>query len=344
MTVDEARQWLAGLEDLAAFASDSVQDEEKLRVLCQSPSSPAKRCRWMPYWTAEGYGFGAVLRQYTGYPAFLPLCVETDHGAQLFYQPLKSELESDAPFMLFHNRIAAQRWRAVSKKPALVMSSPFALYRRLNAIEKPTNTRGTLVFPSHSTVAVSERSSWDLYVRELQHLPDNFKPIAACIYYVDILKERHHAFLNAGIPVLTAGNPFDPHFTERFYRILSRFSFSTSNDIGSYSLYSIEMGIPFSLYGPRPNYWNERDINLPLGESPTTYEVLNNLSEIFVGLHTEISIEQQEFVRSLLGLDHLPSTHRLKRVLYRALFKWTLKRTASKLSRLIDKSRNDHEN
>ncbi len=58
-------------------------------------------------------------------------------------------------------------------------------------------------------------------------------------------------FISKGYKVVTAGNPHDNTYTQKFYAILKNYKYTMSNLIGSYTFYSVEMGIPFSLYGRR---------------------------------------------------------------------------------------------
>ena len=68
-------------------------------------------------------------------------------------------------------------------------------------------------------------------------------------YYYDVLQGHHAIFEQAGFEVVTNGYIGDFDFVEIFYDTIRRFRYTTSNHTGSYAYYSLEMGIPFFLYG-----------------------------------------------------------------------------------------------
>lgn len=306
-------------QDIWQLGAASVEEASRVSALADVANIQRSRCRWMPYWTAEAYGFGRILRAYGFYPAFLPLCVDTDHGPQLFYRLLETELETNSPCILVHNRAALQQWKHESSKLCHVMSSPSVLFRRRHRIEQSPEAKGLLFFPAHSTDHVEERTSMDQYIELLHTAPTEFGPVAVCLYWVDVVKGRHWPFLAAQIPVFTAGHPFDRRFMERFYGILRHFRYTASNELGSYAFYAVEMGVPFSLCGPSPTFWNTGDKNVPTGlyEEPSD---LQPIKEIFASWNHNITAEQKQFALSLLGQDAVPSRGKMCFWLYRSLF------------------------
>src|SRR5690606_30486822 len=75
------------------------------------------------------------------------------------------------------------------------------------------------------------------------------KPVTICLHFVDVLKGKHRLFEEAGFRCVTAGHMFNKDFISNFYKIVTNFKYSLSNDIGSHTFYSIELVIPFSLMG-----------------------------------------------------------------------------------------------
>jgi hypothetical protein len=82
----------------------------------------------------------------------------------------------------------------------------------------------------------------------------------------DIKLGQHKVFMSHGLPCVTAGHNSDSRFIERFYNIMRNFRYTSSNLIGTYTSLSLEMNIPFFIYGPREKYINKSDPNIPLGE------------------------------------------------------------------------------
>lgn len=299
--------------------------ERELIDLCLQ--TEAVRSRNILYWTAEIYGFGKHIREYGFYPRFLPLCVYTDHGpGQLDDRPYLHELTSGAPCQMYHSPASVEIWKKFSSNTCYVLYSPFVFYRRSCKIEKSKNAKGTIAFPAHSTPMIDDVSDVELYIKQLLELPDRFQPVSVCLYMQDINKGRHKIFMKHKIPVVTAGCTLDLRFTQRFYDILKNFLFATSNSIGSYVYYAVEMGIPFSLYGNKQVYINTGDPNIPYGEWDPYKESKSYrmMSDLFSGLQTEITQEQKEVVETTLGLKDGIGRIKMSFVLYSSFLKWAL--------------------
>lgn len=292
---------------------------EELEKLCSTYTPFYKGVIPIPYWTAEVYGFGKLLRSYGYYPDFLPLCVFTDHSGGRTGGPLRIEIESDAPCQFFHSPRNVKAWKELSKKPCYVYYSPNVFYRRLNNIIQDSKAKGTIAFPGHLLDTTYDISDQYLYMQQLKDLPDLFQPVSICLHMHDINKGRHHIFLENGFDVYTAGHAYDYRFVERFYSIIRKFKFSTSNSIGSYTYYSVEMGIPFFTYGGRPIYV---DHNLQPVISEVSRESYYAVHDIFVGPISSITDEQRNLVETDLGLRDGLSRARMSYVLYRSFFQW----------------------
>ena len=97
-----------------------------------------------------------------------------------------------------------------------------------------------------------------------------------------------------------------------------------SNLLGSYVFYSIEMGIPFSLFGDEPNFYNRGDQNIEIGnyvsykEQPTYKKAI----DLFTGFHATVSPAQKEFVEDELGKNQSISRTTAALLLYTALLQY----------------------
>lgn len=280
--------------------------------------------RGAPYWTAEIYGFGKYIRRYGYYPSFLPLAIYNNHGIEFIdAKPYKHELASDAPVMFYQSQDFVNIWKKFSKKPCYVIYSPFIFYRKKNNIQISDNASGTISFYSHSTDAVDNILDPELYIKQLLNLPKEFQPVSVCLHPTDVKKGIYKYFFKYNIPVYTAGGG-GRLFTERFYNILKNFSFATSNSVGSYLFYAVEMGIPFSIYGDRPKDFNINDENIELGEHDPYEESpgYRHIYDLFNGLNTKITAEQKITVENNLGIYDGVSRCKMAMILYSALFKW----------------------
>lgn len=299
---------------------------EELEALC-STYKTAFKVTPAPYWSAEIYGFGKYLRKYGYLPSWLPLCVHTDHGPGVVMQ-FKSELTSSAPVQLFHSPVSVAEWKKASKKPCFCFFSPAVFARRLNGVERSPDARGTIAFPAHTTIHLEDRSNVKVYIAQLQSLPAVYHPVGVCLHPTDIVKGLHRPFLAQGFDVHSAGHFYDDNFSDRFYEIIRQYKYGTSNHLGSYGYYCVELGIPFFLYGQAPEYINIDDANVPLGKfSPYhQFESHRIAHDLFTPVTTTISPEQRLYSETHLGIRDGISRWRMAAVLYyslvRRFFMW----------------------
>lgn len=221
------------------------------------------------------YGMGNALKQYLKIPKFFPLYVELDHGVGLNDTPNQCQLKTSYPILV--TREAQKKELSKHGKKSYVTGSTFVHYRKLNKIEMAENAIGTICFPVHSTHLIDVVFDWEKYSEELLKLPQHFHPITVCVYWADLLKNRHKPFLNKKFNVVTAGHMADPDFTYNFYDILRRHKYGTSNQISSCTFYCVEMGLAFFLYGDEPLFDNfGGDHNRPIGSYSIDIELKNN--------------------------------------------------------------------
>lgn len=310
----------------------------QLEDLCENPPD---RLRLIspPYATAEVYGFGKQIRAYGYFPKWLPLCVYTDHSPGDRDVCYAHELASSAPVQLYHSPNRVGRWKALSKKPCYCFYSPSVFYRKTKGIEKAIDAKGTLAFPAHTTPSIDDISDMQIYINKLKKLPEEYQPVSVCLHMVDINKGMHKIFIANGFNVYTAGNIYDERFIPRFYSIIRYFKYSTSNLGGSYLYYSVEMGIPFFLYGDEPSFVNKDDPNIEKGEY-TSYkkqDSYQSLVSLFSAITPVITEEQKAFVHRDLGLDDGLGRWQMAAVLYYAFFRWLLGGGAVYISKTMGK-------
>ncbi len=122
--------------------------------------------------------------------------------------------------------------------------------------------------------------------------------------------------------------------------ILRGHAFATSNLIGSYTGYAIEMDIPFFIYGEPPKLINYADSNVPLGEY-NVYAELPFFRELYEKLQFKyfngrIAKSVKTAVERELGLYDTISRKKLGLVLWACLFVGIFKlRSWQGLMRLI---------
>lgn len=296
--------------------------EKELLALCDDNNSFKGLAKWK-YWTTESYSFGWNIRQYAFYPVFLPLYAYSNHGVGYYTDYITPhELNNDAPCQFYQSKDVVKLFQATSSKPCYVMKSPFVMYRQRHNITQVSQPKGTLAFFAHSTDAVDVQVEEETYIKKLRALPEEYHPICVCLHMHDIRKGKYKFLLESGFPVYTVGNGTDQRFAKRFYDLIRNFKYTTSNMLGSYAYYSVEIGIPFFIYGDMPVLMNHGDANIPKGE----YKLKNNAFyqyayNLFLTRSNEITKEQQTLIENHLGIKDGLSRWEMAKVLYWAYLK-----------------------
>ena len=301
--------------------------ERELELLTDETKVKGKSS-FILFWTSEYYSFGRLIRQYGFYPKILPLTVYSDHSGPNFNDnPAKHELENSANVFLTHSILKAKRFQELTKKKSFILYSPFVFFRRSNKIAQDFGAKGTTAFPTHTLPSMDESFDIALYVKLLKELPERFQPVRVCLHMHDIAKDLHLEYIKNDIEVVSAGHVKDARFCERFYNILKNSMYTTSNDISTVTFYSIEMGIPFFLYGNKQTYFNISDENVPKGlylpKRNSLYEELYS-SLIFDDFSEEITDKLKNKIEVALGLKHGISRFKMFVILWLSFFYWII--------------------
>lgn len=266
------------------------------------------------------YGHNVIVRNYCRCSRLMPINASIQHGWYGHgigeFKDRKERHLKELPLMLVWSNRIAEEWRMNSNIPVVVIGAPFVHYRKMNSIIVDSNAAGTVVFPQHSTPSSVEIHNVNEYCQELLQLEDEYKPITICLHFRDVDQYKAR-FEKYGFKVVTAGNSRQPkaRFAENFYNILSAHKFASSNSIGSFAFYAVEMGIPFFLLGPISTKISRVDgekINYFVGE----HEKFNaTVRELFSKKSSYITEEQRQFVLNEVGSFDAVRSEDLKRIL-----------------------------
>lgn len=307
---------------------DFVSEESRLKRLCRR--SYKFKLISSPFWTAEIYGFGLQISKYGYYPYFLPLCVYTDHGPGYYDEIPDHEIKSGAPVHLFHSPNSVRLWDAFMPNKSVCFYSPFVFYRKRRKITAEQEACGTIAFPAHSTPSIDDDTGYSGYIRSLKALPERYHPIAVCLHMHDINKGLHRVFIEAGFKVETAGNTSNQNFVSRFYSVVKKYKYATSNVVGSYAYYCVEMNIPFFIYGEKPGWVNFGDKNIPSGRyAPWENGYGKIVDELFQAGESlqegpHVTLRQRNFVEKHLGVEDGVSRGQMAVILYGSFLKFIL--------------------
>lgn len=269
------------------------------------------------------YGINLIIKDYAHFPRFLPLPCHLEHGWTPLSNPLVSDLEVDKPIMLVFSRRRLEAWKAAGKSPAYIMGAPFAHYRKIHKITKKPNSTGTVVFPSHSTANTKAKFDVEKFCRELKGLPQEFHPITICLFWPDFIDGNADIYRRFGFSVTTAGPRFKKGliFVKNFYNILSRHKYATSNEVGSFTFYAVDLKIPFFITGETPlniNMGGNKDIGKTATVIGEPYG--KRAVEIFsTGPITKITPIQERFVAEEIGANDCLSPMQMNKLLWKTI-------------------------
>lgn len=247
------------------------------------------------------YGHDWIVRKYLSFPRFIPLNVRIQHGWYQMLPPDLTDLKTRQPRMLLWSKRTAIEWQNSSETPFEILGAPLVHFRRMMQIEQRSDAEGTVVFPQHSTRSSRSVHEIDVYVDDLRRLPEKFHPITICLHFRDY-DELESKFRQRGFErIVTAGESRLPKagFAKNFYEILSRHRYASSNDLSTSLFYSVEMGIPFFVYGPLPASFRRADNTVVQTEAP----IARVVRDLFGVVTDQISTRQRDFVMEEIGDD-----------------------------------------
>lgn len=266
----------------------------------------------------EQYSQGRIFREYARFPEELPLNIYADHGAMDFcFKIYPHEINNSAyAFFGFHKQ-KIMEFKTVSQQNCYKVPQPLIWYRREHDIKQVDNPQGTIFYAMHSTPDMLAVYDVKEICDMLKALPEEMQPVSVCLFMTDIHRGEHLKYMENGVPVYTAGNVWDIRFVDRFYEILRHFKYSASNSLGSYVIYSLEMGIPFSLIRQQTKLINLTDENLPKGiiSEGARQEKIENL---FLGLQNSITKQQRGFLDFQIDMQDYISSEEMNKVLITA--------------------------
>jgi len=286
---------------------------EELELICDwglrgyDKKLPYKPAHWM-YWPAELYSFGRCYRDWLGIPSWVPLPIYGDHGVALSGQLSPHEIEAKPKVFVTWFKDRAESLAKEKQKDILRIPHPWITFRRKYGFEKFPSAKGTLVFYAHSNSGIEiVDHDWDGYFSELKNLPDEYHPLVICMHRHDVEKGYHRHIRKYELPIISAGETSSPYFVERFYDIISRFQFATSNSGGSELFYCEELGVRYFIYGEKPVYINQGHDQNPFGvlkpQNNLDRETGEKKRRLFGQFPPKSNFEKDGFVREILGLD-----------------------------------------
>ncbi len=187
------------------------------------------------------YGIADIIKRWAGTLRERPLMIALPHGVEYASAKFFTHHEL-VPVVASYCPDTAQPYRDMPISRLWYMASPYVHVVTMAERHDDSERHGSIFFPQHSTtVQIVEYDVADT-IGQLHALPARYHPITVCMYCVDVQRDMHHAYLNAGFEVVSCGHTYDPLFLYRLHRICLPHRFAIHHDFGSAVAFSIRSG------------------------------------------------------------------------------------------------------
>ena len=129
---------------------------------------------------------GYWLKDYGYYPQNWPLYTYMDHGMTFFDKIPPHEINNSAPLLFKFSPRLVLEYKKVSDKPVYNLLNPTIHCRNKKNININPDAKGTLFFPAHTTELIDDNTAWDVFIANLDNIPEQFKPLDICLHPTDI--------------------------------------------------------------------------------------------------------------------------------------------------------------
>ncbi len=250
----------------------------------------------------SGYGQDNLYLERAGLPNLLPLIPYYEHGWNLTDHLGDSYKYSNSSYHFSWNKRMKDKFskNKINKK-VFITGSPFLFYKEKENVKKKIE-KNTIFFVAHSTPLIKSDTTIETIDNLLKKLPHNLKPIDICCHYFDY--KNFKAMEKLGYNVITVGKVFSNDYPKIFYNMISRYSHAVSNQLGSYTLYCVNLDIPFYLLDEAPKFTNfGGDKNVPYKYRVSDFKYAKEISPLFNKIIDKPSLDQKKLVDSELGLN-----------------------------------------
>jgi hypothetical protein len=275
------------------------------------------------YLPVRFYAINEIYKKYSGFPLKLPLPVHVQHGWTIIVG--EHDAREQASENWYWSRWLENKYKEQFENiTTRAVGSPFLyLLKLLDYRELPISQRqGSIVFPCHSSPLVDVNCDYEEYAARLDKLPDQYKPITICMYYIDLKKGYDRAFRQKGFSIVTNGSRESnslgkQSFLENFVENTQNKLYAFSNQLGSALFFSTEMGLTSYYFGPEINVDRSRS---PFFKDININQVLEweeQYAEYFKFPNCDKS-KQKAIVSRELGSDCMLSPSQMRKVLWRS--------------------------
>lgn len=210
------------------------------------------------FWENACYGIADIIKRWAGTPQERPLMIALPHGVEYGTAKFFTQHEL-VPVVATCRSKGTLPYSAMPISRLWHVASPYVHVTSMSAVHDHPVRRGSVFFPLHSTATVPIDQNVREVINNLRGLPECFHPVTVCIYWADVLRGVHRAYLDAGFKVTSAGHIYDPVFLYRLHRICIQHQFAVHHHVGSAVAFSIKSGCRTVTIQDKP-IWTRDDL------------------------------------------------------------------------------------
>jgi hypothetical protein len=262
----------------------------------------------------ECYGHGRWIREWVGWPQWIPFPAYSDHGVSLDSYHAPHEVDNEFLIHFFWSDYKQQysfQIDAYNKRRFIQIAHPYLTLKNRKFRFCSADRSGLLVFWPHTTPGYTYSADYiDEYLDYLLSIKNRFSQINICIACID-LEAPWISKIKARFNTVTAGYPLDPLYPERLLSLIDAHEYATCPRGGSQVAYCTMMGVKYFIDGPVPIYQNIGDPNIPEGNGLNRSMRYNSLTEQLRNIFSKDNIESWQskvaFIEPLLGVSANPN-------------------------------------
>jgi hypothetical protein len=266
------------------------------------------------------YGIGKIIKEYANFPVCLPFPASIQHGGLTRITHIHDAFPGSPENWFWTEDLAAKYQHEFRGLNIRVVGAPFLyLLTHLNYVE-PLDMKGSIVFPAHSSHLIKVECDFEKYADMLEALPDEYKPITVCMYFLDIESGFDASFKRKGFEIVKNGDSlYDINFLKQFIENTRGKKYAFSNQATSALLFASAMGLVSFFYGPQYTEMSNDPYYNPLDWTDEISDWEQQSLSYFRFPNCDIQT-QREFVFNELGKPFLLTPKEMNKTLYKLVF------------------------
>lgn len=250
------------------------------------------------------YGHADALKRHAGLPSRARPKVAIAHGVGSGHV-WDVDASARVPTYLCASPHQARRYSEIASGDRVAEPiGPMILYAQ--APPEPPSARRLVAFPAHSTHHVDAIYDVGRFADRLDEVRREWDEVQVCVYWRDVLRGAHRAYIERGFECVTAGHIYDRRFLDRLRKTLAGATSVISNEVGSFLFYAVAMGRPVWVVDDQVRYRAESAAVLRRDQADQDeWAVLSEtFRAAFAVERAEPTLEQIALVEEHSGVSH----------------------------------------